>query len=68
MGRTSNEWIGITEFRELEADDALQVRFMNGKAIVQEVLSDEEVRVIFEGGCWDKKELNLIRQQISKVL
>lgn len=68
MGKTPKKWINLKEFEELEADDRLQCKFMNGIAIVLESPSDNEVRVIFEGGCWDKRELNLIRQQIYKVL
>jgi hypothetical protein len=69
MGAKSKEWIDSVTFSEIEVDDILTVRFMNGKAIVKEIdEKNEEVTVIFKGGCWDGKELMLIRHQIKKIL
>ena len=67
MGNKSNKWINFDDFIKLKTDDRLKIRFMNGIAIVQKILSDDEIVVMFEGGCWNNKEINIIRHQVNKI-
>jgi len=65
----SNKWITKESFSELEPGDRLKVRRMKGTAIVQQLPSkDDDISVTFKDGPWDGRSLNLIRNQISKIL
>ena len=70
MGRPSKRWIDKDKFESIKHGDMLKVRYMSGTAIVQQNpdVDKNEVSVKFEGSPWNDRTLNLIRQQISKVL
>mgnify|MGYP003646082169 CR=1 FL=1 len=61
-------WITKEEFDKIEPKDKLQVRYMNGTARVIAESVEDTVRVIFLDGPWKNRELDLIHQQIEKIL
>lgn len=70
MGKASKKWIDKETFENITPGDRLDIRYMNGTAIVQKEpdVEKETVDVTFKGGAWDGRTLNLIRQQIAKIL
>lgn len=61
-------WITKEDFDKIEPKDKIEVRYMNGIAKVIEVPVEDTVRVIFLSGPWKDRVLDLIHQQIKKVL
>lgn len=61
-------WITKEDFEKIEPKDKLKVRYMKGEARVIEEPVEDTVRVIFLSGPWKDRELELIHQQIEKVL
>ena len=58
----------MEEFMTIEIGDRLDIRYMNGTAIAEELPTESEtIQVKFDGGAWDGRSLNLIRIQIAKV-
>ena len=66
--RSMARWITKEEFDKIEPQDKLQVRYMNGTARVVADTVDDTVRVIFLSGPWKDRVLDLIHQQIEKIL
>jgi hypothetical protein len=61
-------WVVKEDIDKIETGDKLQVRYMNGTARVIEDPEEDTVRVIFLSGPWKDRVLDLIHQQIEKVL
>ena len=62
------EYIKKDQFDKIEKKDKLNTRFM-GECIVTDVYPDiQELKVKFTNGAWKDRELNLIRQQIERIL
>ena len=70
MGKESKKWINKETFEKITPGDRLNIRYMNGIAIVQEQpdVEKETIDVTFEGGAWNGRTINLIRQQIERIL
>ena len=64
--KRSRKYISKEQFDKLKVNDVVKVRFMIGKAIIKEIISDDQLLVTFKNGCWNGKDVEIIRQQISK--